>query len=301
MGSSQSQEDASAADDTAQDYQQADASTAKPGSSRARASPPPHAPPASEPSTAIVPADASMHVQDPTLQQRLVGNTPGGLGSLRAQCAYGAAESHFMLFAMVPCASGDRKAASQRWREHRRCVVYNPCYWCCWLPTMLLIVVGRWLHYLFGQHLPLREPEHERALLPPLRRQLLLQFALGLAELVDVVVRRRVVVAGALAHRGGRGSARAQICGAVALSREVASPGRRLFFSRSMSAGLRRLRRGAAATHAYANCRCSARRNTTPSPPTTPPSARCASPKARSSGPASPRRRPNRRGDGRRR
>ena len=29
------------------------------------------------------------------------------------------------------------------------------------LPTMLLIVVGRWLHYLFGQHNPLREPEHE--------------------------------------------------------------------------------------------------------------------------------------------
>ena len=87
MGSSQSQEDAPGADDTAQDYQQADASTAKPGSSRARASPPPHAPPASEPSSAIVPADASMHVQDPTLQQRLVGDTPGGLGSLRAVCA----------------------------------------------------------------------------------------------------------------------------------------------------------------------------------------------------------------------
>ena len=84
-----------------------------------------------------------------------------------------------MLFAMVPCASGDRKAASQRWREHRRCVVYNPCYWCCWLPTMLLIVVGRWLHFFFGQHMPLREPEHERALLPPLRRQLLLQFAVA--------------------------------------------------------------------------------------------------------------------------
>ena len=143
MGSSHSQEDAPGADDTSQDYQQAAAPAPAPASN------------------AIVPADASMHVQDPTLQQRLVGDTPGGLGSLRAQCAYGAAESHFMLFAMVPCASGDRKAASQRWREHRRCVVYNPCYWCCWLPTMLLIVVGRWLHYLFGQHNPLREPEHE--------------------------------------------------------------------------------------------------------------------------------------------
>ena len=53
----------------------------------------------------------------------------------------------------------------------------------------------------------LREPQHERALLPPLRRELLLQFALGLAELVDVVVRRsssraRLLIAADVGRRG---------------------------------------------------------------------------------------------------
>lgn len=51
----------------------------------------------------------------------------------------------------------DAKAESLGWRKYKCLIVRNPLYWFAHIPTVALIVVGRRLHSLFGQHLPLRE------------------------------------------------------------------------------------------------------------------------------------------------
>lgn len=99
--------------------------------------------------------------QPPSCCQRLVGDTPGGLGTLRQQWAWAAAESHHMLFTVMPCVPGDRLAASKTWRTYKRCVARNPFYWAVWLPTLLLILSGRRLHHFIGQGHALGPPESE--------------------------------------------------------------------------------------------------------------------------------------------
>ena len=90
--------------------------------------------------------------EPPSLQRRLIGDIAGGVGSFQQQWEWGAAETHHMMFSFVPCLKGDPLEASKNWRSYRWCVVRNPCYWAGWVPTVVLVVVGRRLHYCFGQH-----------------------------------------------------------------------------------------------------------------------------------------------------
>ena len=53
----------------------------------------------------------------------------------------------------------DARAESERWHAYRWLVVRNPLYWLCFAGTVALIVVGRCVHWLFGQHGPIAQPE----------------------------------------------------------------------------------------------------------------------------------------------
>ena len=99
----------------------------------------------------------------PSFAQRLTGNTPGGLGGVDAQWSYAAAESHHLgmsfLLPMTCDSQKDYEAAAKEWRSYRWRVVYNPFYWPAWLATVLLIMLGRRLHYIADQHEPIAVPE----------------------------------------------------------------------------------------------------------------------------------------------
>ena len=101
---------------------------------------------------------------------RLVGETDGELGTWYEQCCFGAGEAHDLFFVVMErarCVCGgcdelrhdDALAAARKWREYRWTVVYNPLYWLLWAPMVALIVAGRRLHYVFGQHDKVRRDE----------------------------------------------------------------------------------------------------------------------------------------------
>ena len=80
-----------------------------------------------------------------------------------AVCTLLSTAAHHMLFTfMLPalCSSEkDYETASKDWRSYRWIVMRNPFYWAAWLVTVLLIMLGRRLHYVAGQHGPVGEPE----------------------------------------------------------------------------------------------------------------------------------------------